>query len=118
MKIKVGHHDIKVKRMAQADRKAAKLMGYYVSPDALAAEHEAERGTIHISPRVTDAKAEAAVLLHEVLHAAWDFMALPGGCEERCVRALETAIVMLMKDNPWLFPAIQAGVNQGAKIKL
>lgn len=72
---------------------------------------------IHVSPRISTPE-QARVLIHEVLHAAWDMARLPDNArgEERIISSLDIALTTIIADSPGLLLAIHSALLQGAPV--
>ncbi|WP_458098596.1 hypothetical protein [Roseomonas sp. WA12] len=97
---------------------------YAVSPaDVVAARENDYDGQIHrgrltivVDPTIAPQR-QAEVLLHEVLHGVWFSQGIPGSDEEeeRAVNGLGLGLLQVLRDNPALLGALQAGLA-GASI--
>lgn len=67
---------------------------------------------ISIKPTFPSPQKAAEVVIHELLHAAWQVSALPGGTgtEERAVNALAVTMTQILRDNPKLIDWLAATV--------
>lgn len=91
MRIKVGPVDVTVTPLDRMTAVERGVCGLY---------HSATK-KIEVSPRQTP-QTQAAILIHELLHAVWDVHAIPKDGEEAMILRLEAPLAGIIRDNPEL----------------
>ena len=102
--LKLGHRKFRVVPFETLD-----------GPDAGLIDYEAQ--TISIASTLT-AEEQARVLIHELLHAAWDMAGNLGAAleEEAACEALDGPLATIFSDNPHLFGVLRLALNHDEAI--
>lgn len=107
-KIKILSRDFVVEEMSEKE----------IGEGSYAGTCFCDKGIIKVSAEFSSQK-QAAVLIHELLHAVWNEMGITSVSghetiqitEEKVVTRLANGLAAVVRDNPALMPAIQKGLK-------
>lgn len=87
--IRVGYRDFRIEPWPAREASANQKFGEYCHTTGVI------RVRADLEPQIV-----GMLMLHEVLHAAWDVGELPSADEEKTVSALANQLAQIIRDNP------------------